>query len=109
MVRQQNPVSQRFCLFSGATWGQIYNGEIRKGVALMVLYAPCVWCGTTSTFSGLLAYTVGDLADQQSAAGGSPLLVGLVCLFVGGVLSQFAMVNAYRKAGVINKRQVEAW
>ncbi len=109
MARQKNPGLAAFLSFFWCGLGQIYNGEIRKGVALMVLYTPCVWFGTTSTFAGLLAYIGGNMSDQQSAVGGSSLLFGLVFLFLGGVLSLYAMVNAYRKAGAINRRQVGAW
>jgi len=109
MARQKSPGLAAILSFFWCGLGQIYNGEIRKGVALMVLYAPCVWFGTTSTFAGLLAYVGGDMADQQGAAGGSPVLIGLVSLFLGGVLSLYSMVNAYRKAGTINRRQVGAF
>jgi len=75
----------------------------------MVFCTLCVWFGSTSTFAGLLACTGGDLADQRSMVGGSPLLFGLVFLILGGVLSLYAMVNAYRKAGAVNRLLVGAW
>jgi TM2 domain-containing membrane protein YozV len=108
IARQKNPGLAVLLSFFWCGLGQIYNGEIPKGVVLMVLYTPCVWFGITSTFAGLLAYIGGDMADQQNAAGGSPLLIGLVSLFLGGFLSLYAIVNAYRKAGAINKRLVGA-
>ena len=108
MARQKSPGFAAILSFFWCGLGQIYNGEIRKGVALMLLYVPCVWFGTTSTFTGLMAYIGGDPADQRSMVGGSSLLFGLVFLFLGGVLSLYAMVNAYRKAGAINRGQVEA-
>jgi TM2 domain-containing membrane protein YozV len=107
MARQKNPGLAVLLSVFWCGLGQIYNGEIRKGVALMVLYTPSVWFGITSTFAGLLAYIGGDMADQQNAAGGSPFLIGLG-LFLGGVLSLYAIVNAYRKAGAINRRLVGA-
>jgi TM2 domain-containing membrane protein YozV len=107
MARHKNPGLALLLSFFWCGLGQIYNGEIPKGVALMVLYTPCVWFGITSTSAGLMAYIGGDMADQQNAAGGS-LLIGLVALFLGGVLSLYAIVNAYRKAGAINRRLVGA-
>ena len=109
MARQKNPGLAAILSFFWCGLGQIYNGEIPKGVALMVLYTPCLWFGTTSTFAGLVAYLGGDMADQQSAAGGSPLLIGLVSLLLASVLSLYAIVNAYRKAGAINRRLVGAF
>jgi len=109
IARQKNPGLAAVLSFFWCGLGQIYNGEILKGVALMVLYALCVWFGTTSTFAGLLAYMGGDMADEQSASVGSPLLLGLVCLLLGGVLSLYAIVNAYRKARAIKRRLVGAF
>ncbi len=106
MARQKNPGLAAFLSFFWCGLGQIYNGEIPKGFALMVLYTLSVWFGITSTFAGVLAYTGGDMTDQQNAAQGAPLLIGLVSLFLGGVLSLYAIVNAYRKAGAINRRLV---
>jgi hypothetical protein len=108
MARQKNPGLAAILSFFWCGLGQIYNGEIPKGVALMVLYLPCVWFGTTSTLAGLFAYIGGGMADQPSARRGSPLLFGLVSLFVGGVLSLYAIANAYRTAGAINLRRVGA-
>jgi TM2 domain-containing membrane protein YozV len=109
MVRQKSPGFAATLSFFWCGLGQIYNGEIAKGLALMVVYTPCVWFGTTSTFAGLLAYIGADMADQQSVAGGAPLLFGLASLFLGGVLSLYGMVNAYRRAGAINRRPFGAF
>ncbi|MGO9451733.1 MAG: hypothetical protein ACLQDV_11940 [Candidatus Binataceae bacterium] len=104
MARQKSPGLAGILSFFWCGLGQIYNGEILKGTALMVVYTPCVWFGTTSTFAGLLAYIGVNTADQQSA-GGFSLFFGLASLFLGGGLSLYGMVNAYRRADAINRRR----
>jgi hypothetical protein len=105
MARQKNPGLAAILSFFWCGLGQIYNGEILKGVALMIVYTPCVWFGATSSFMGFLAAISANTADQQSASGGFTLF-GLASLFLASGLSLFGMVNAYRTAHAINGRQL---
>jgi TM2 domain-containing membrane protein YozV len=109
LARQKSPGLAAILSFFWCGLGQIYNGEILKGVALMVVYTPCVWFGTASTFAGLLADIGANMADQQSAAGDFSLIFGLASLFLGGGLSLYGMANAYRRAAAINRQQLGAF
>jgi TM2 domain-containing membrane protein YozV len=109
LVRQKSPSLAAFLSFFWCGLGQIYNGEILKGLALMVVYTPFVWFGSTSTFSGMLDYIGANSTDQQSAAGGFSLFLGLASLFIAGGLSLYGMVNAYRRADAINRRKLGAF
>jgi TM2 domain-containing membrane protein YozV len=105
MARQKNRGLAAILSFFWRGLGQIYNCEILKGVALMVIYVPWVWFGATSSFVGSLTAIGANTADQQSATGGFTLF-GIAYLFLASGLSLYGMVNAYRTAVAINGRQL---
>jgi TM2 domain-containing membrane protein YozV len=87
--------------------GQIYNGQIPKGLAMMVCYPAILWFGITMTFFGALAAGAATTSSDQSASGGVVLL-GLILLAAGSVLWLFGMINAYRTAERLNREQLVA-
>jgi TM2 domain-containing membrane protein YozV len=85
--------------------GQIYNGNILKGFILLIVYAPCVWFGFASMFLGGLAAAAKP--DDPTAAG--MVLFGLVALIAAPTMWLYSIVNAYRTAERINRRQLASY
>ncbi len=85
--------------------GQIYNGQIPKGLLMMVCYPPIMWFGVTLTFFGAVA-AGGASTSSDQAAGSGVALLGLSFLVAGGSLWVFGMVNAYRTAERLNEEQL---
>ena len=88
--------------------GQIYNGEILKGVGLMIVYPIVAWIGVTSTFVGLLA-AMGASAPDETAAAGGLSVVGLFFSVLAAGMWLYGMINAYRAAETINRRQAHVY
>jgi TM2 domain-containing membrane protein YozV len=85
--------------------GQIYNGEILKGLALMVAYPFCVWIGVTFSFVGTFAAAPPE-AESLSVLAPGFMVIGILMLLVALPMWVFGMINAYRTADAMNHRQL---
>ncbi len=88
--------------------GQIYTGQILKGVVLMLFYPVLAWFGLGSLFIGFFAALGATTKDQQAAAGGMSLF-GILATLSASSMWVYGMVNAYRRAEAINRRQQTAF
>jgi TM2 domain-containing membrane protein YozV len=87
--------------------GQIYNGEILKGVGLMIAYPVCLWLGWVLAIFGFL-FAVGSTTPNQEAAAGGTTLLGIAAGILAACTWLYGMINAYRMADKINQRQMSA-
>ncbi len=85
--------------------GQIYNGNILKGFVLLVVYTPCVWFGFASMFLGGLA----GMAKTDDPTAAAMVLFGFVALVAAPSMWLYSIVNAYRTAEKINRRQLASY
>ncbi len=85
--------------------GQIYNGNILKGFILLVVYAPCVWFGFASMFLGGLA----GMAKPDDPTAATMVLLGFLALVAAPTMWLYSIVNAYRTAEKINRRQLATY
>jgi TM2 domain-containing membrane protein YozV len=85
--------------------GQIYTGQILKGMVMMVFFPAFVWLGVSSSFIGILMASGAKSANDSSAAGGLVLL-GLFGFLMVSFIWIYGMVNAYRRAEALNQQQV---
>ena len=85
--------------------GQIYNGQIAKGLLFMILYPPIMWFGMVLSFFGAAAAGGANNSSDQAAGAGAAVF-GLGLLVIGGSLWVFGMVNAYRTAERLNDAQL---
>ncbi len=83
--------------------GQIYNGQILKGMVLLIVSAPAAWFGFIFMFFGSLAAAGGKPNDPTGAV---MFLIGLGALVAAPILWLYSVVNAYRTAERINQRQL---
>jgi len=84
--------------------GQVYTGDIGKGVVMMLGHPLLLVLGFTFTFGGCLSAAGAATEDARGAAGGV-LLFGLFLLLGALALWIFGMVNAYRTAERANQRR----
>jgi len=82
--------------------GQIYNGNIFKGIILLVIYAPCLWVGLPFLFLGGIAASAKP--DDPTAA--AMVLFGFLAIVAVPTMWLYSIVNAYRAAERINRRQM---
>ena len=82
--------------------GQIYNGQIFRGLILMCVSPIFTWLGFALGFFGGLA-VVGKPSDPTPAG---VFLVGLFFCIAAVVSWIYGTVNAYRTAERINQRQL---
>lgn len=82
--------------------GQIYNGNILRGFALLVVFAPCVWFGFAFMFLGGLA----GMAKPGDPTAATMILLGFGALVAAPTMWLYAVINAYRTAERINRRQL---
>jgi TM2 domain-containing membrane protein YozV len=85
--------------------GQIYNGQIAKGLFMMIFYPPLMWFGIVLSFFGAAAAGGANNSSDQAAGAGAAIF-GLGLLAIGGSLWVFGMVNAYRTAERLNEAQL---
>ena len=86
--------------------GQIYNGQIGKGLAMMAAHPILLVLGLMiSFFGGCSTAAVATTPDERGAAG-AVFLLGLLLLSAAFALWVFGMVNAYRSAERANQQQV---
>jgi TM2 domain-containing membrane protein YozV len=88
--------------------GQLYNGQILKGLGLMVVYPIFAWIGLISSFVGLFGGIEASTPDEQAAAGGFGV-VGVIALLFAVAIWLYGMINAYRTAEAINRRQIQTF
>ena len=105
MQRQKSSGAAAVLSFFWCGLGQIYNGQIGKGLLMMVCYPPIMWFGVMLTFFGAVA-AGGAASSSDQAAGSGVALLGLGFLVGGGSLWVFGMVNAYRTAERLNEEQL---
>jgi TM2 domain-containing membrane protein YozV len=86
--------------------GQLYNGQILKGLGLMVVYPIFAWIGVISTFVGLLGGIGASTPDEKATAGGLGVF-GVVALLFAVAMWLYGMINAYRTAEAMNRRQIQ--
>jgi TM2 domain-containing membrane protein YozV len=85
--------------FFWAGLGQVYNGQILKGIMMMIAQPFLLWAGTASTiFGGLVA------AGNPNDAGGAGVLLGGLMALGAVAIWIYSMVNAYRTADQISRR-----
>jgi TM2 domain-containing membrane protein YozV len=87
--------------------GQIYNGQIIKGVIMMITFPPMTWFGLTLSLGSLIV-GAGAIKPEDSAAAGGMAVVGFILSIGAFVLWIFGMVSAYRSAERFNQRQIVA-
>lgn len=85
--------------------GQIYNGNVLKGFILLVVYAPCVWFGFTFTFLGGMA----AMAKPDDPTAATMVLLGFGALVAAPTMWLYSIINAYRTAERINRRQLATY
>lgn len=86
-------------------FGQIYNGQILKGVALSTVSATCAWFGLPFMFFGGLA-AAGKPDDPTAEV---MFLIGLAALIATPTIWLYSIVNAHRTAERINRRQLATY
>jgi len=87
--------------------GQIYTGQILKGVGLMIAYAGCLYFGWCLASLGFLV-GVGSTTDRQLVMASRMSLLGIGALILASCMWLYGMVNAYRRADKINQKQMSA-
>jgi hypothetical protein len=85
--------------------GQIYAGQVLKGILLMIMYPVCIWAGVALTFFGALAAGASN-SPSGTSAGGGLVAVGGVFLLIGVSLWIFGMVNAHRSVERYNRQHL---
>lgn len=88
------------CIWPGL--GQIYNGEILKGILMMLTSPLAGWLGLLLTVFGGLA-AAGAPADSRAPG---VFMIGLLLLIATPALWVYGVVNAYRSAERSNVRQL---
>ncbi len=106
MVRQKSSGVAALLSFLWAGLGQIYTGQIAKGIILIVVYPLLVWTAIGSLIFGGLVAAGSDNANG-AAAGGGLALFGFIALIGSGALWIYGMVNAYRTAERLNREQLQ--
>lgn len=86
--------------------GQIYNGSILKGAVLMIVSVPGGWFGLSLMFWGSLVAVNGKPDDPRGAI---VALLGLAALVAAPIIWIYSIVNAYRTAERINRRQIATY
>ncbi len=110
VVVVQNQKSSGLAVVLSFFWcglGQLYNGQIPKGLLMMLCYPPLMWFGITMTFFGAIA-AGGASTSSDQAAGGGVVILGLISLGAASALWFFGLFNAYRTAERINQEQIGA-
>ena len=72
---------------------------------MLVVYAPCVWFGLTFMFLGGIAVT----AKPDDPAAATMVLFGFVALVAAPIMWLYSIINAYRTAERINRRQLATY
>jgi TM2 domain-containing membrane protein YozV len=72
--------------------GQLYTGQILKGILMLIAYLPLAWIGTIALIAGLVT-------------GGAAALFGFLALVGVFALWIYGMVDAYKCAESINQQQ----
>jgi hypothetical protein len=104
MVSQKSSGLAAIMSFFWAGLGQIYTGQIAKGIVMMILYPTLIWMGFgTVVAGGLIAASSTNPSD--TAAGGFALF-GVLSLIVALALWVYGIVNAYRRAERLNQQQL---
>jgi hypothetical protein len=104
MVRQKSSGLEALLFFFWSGLGQIYTGQVLKGIAMMVAFPLCNFIGCTTVVSGdFLA--IGANPTDAAAAGGMAIF-GLIALICAGGIWIYGMINAYRTAERLNQMQV---
>jgi TM2 domain-containing membrane protein YozV len=104
IVNQKNSGLAAVLSFFWCGLGQIYNGQILKGVGLLFIYPIFFWFGCVSTVVGTVGGIGASTPSDQASAGGFWLIGVILLLFAFG-LWLYGMINAYRTADAINRRQ----
>ena len=105
MVHQKSTGLAVILSFFWSGLGQIYTGQIAKGVLMMVLYPALIWVGFGTVIAGALA-TAGNVSPNSSSAGTGLALFGLLCLIASFALWIYGMVSAYQTVERINQKQL---
>lgn len=105
MAREKSSGLAAVLSFFWCGLGQIYTGQIAKGVTLMAVY-PFLWfLGFAFSFGGCVSAASANTAADQGTAGGV-LILGSIFLIGASALWIFGMVNAYRAAERENQRRI---
>jgi TM2 domain-containing membrane protein YozV len=85
--------------------GQIYTGQIFKGLLMMIAYPALLVFGYVTFVVGFLV-VAGSPKPEEAAVGGGAALLGFLCLIAAAALWIFGLVNAYRGAEKYNREQL---
>jgi TM2 domain-containing membrane protein YozV len=85
--------------------GQLYTGQIFKGVLMMIVYPALLVFGYLTFVIGFIV-AAGSPKPDEAAAGGGAALLGFLCLIVAAVIWVYGLVNAYRTAERYNRERL---
>lgn len=106
VVSQKNSGLAAVLSFFWCGLGQIYLGQILRGVAMMILFPALIWIGGANFVFGVVI-AAGSSKPDAAATGGVAALFGLSCLIAGLAIWAFSMVSAYRTAERLNREQLQ--
>jgi TM2 domain-containing membrane protein YozV len=86
--------------------GQIYNGQILTGVALMIGYSVCLGVGYLLAIRETVV-AAGATNPNAHAGGGVAAIIGALLVFAAVALSLYSMINAYRGAQFMTEKAKE--
>jgi len=105
MVRQKSSGLAAIMSFFWSGLGQIYTGQILKGILMMAAYPIMIWMGVGSVFAGGLI-AVANSNPSDPSVGGGLAVFGFLLLIGSVVLWIYGIVNAYRTAERLNAAQL---
>jgi TM2 domain-containing membrane protein YozV len=105
MVTQKSSGLAAVMSFFWSGLGQIYTGQIGKGILMMILYPILIWTGLGTIIAGGLV-AAGSANANDAAAGGGFALFGLLSLIASFAVWVYGIVNAYRTAERLNRHQI---
>jgi hypothetical protein len=108
MVSQKKLRARRSDVLFWSGLGQIYTGQIGKGILMMILYPILVWTGLGTIIAGGLV-AAGSTNANDSAAGGGFALFGFLSLIAAFAVWVYGIVNAYRTAERLNRHQIASF
>ena len=106
MVSQKSSGLAAVMSFFWSGLGQIYTGQIGKGILMMILYSILIWTGLGAIVAGGLV-AAGSANASDAAAGGGFALFGFLSLIVALAVWVYGIVNAYRAAERLNQQQLK--